>query len=71
MAVSLGDSFGLVTAAFAAMPAAVAVPAAGEGAVAAALTWDTGVVYKCSQMITHKHKDDRYTALLDILKRLV
>lgn len=43
---SLGDSFGLVTAEVAAMPAAAAAPAAGEGTVAVALTWETGAVYK-------------------------
>lgn len=44
---SLGDSFGLVTALVAAVPAAAAVPVAGEGAVAVALTWEAGAVYKC------------------------
>lgn len=53
LAVSLGDSLGLdtavvaaVPAAVAAVPAAAAVPVAEEGAVAEALTWETGAVYK-------------------------
>lgn len=45
LAVSLGDSLGLVTL-VAAVPAAAAAPAAGEGAVAETLTWETGAVYK-------------------------
>ena len=60
LAVTLGDTLGLVTAAVTAGPAAAAVPVAGEGTEA--LTWETGGVYKHVAKLLLKHKDDRYTA---------
>lgn len=56
---SLGDSLG---AAVAAMPA----DAAGEGAVVGALTWETGAVYEhVATFYSKKHKDGRFTALVN------